>query len=235
MKLNKVILSAGLAASFVAAYQANQTSVAASGWQARTVVQVAADIKDNGQAKYYQVQAGDTLATIAKAMAVDLQDLAKENEIADVNIIEVGQELTSNQPGQASDTSQASDQVAPASDQATTSQSAYAPQASYAYSSASYYEEVPVSEPVNYGASYVASTSGSEAAAKEWIAQRESGGSYTAYNAAGGYYGRYQLNPSLVAYGASPAEQEAAADQYVADRYGSWTNAQNFWQANGWY
>ena len=76
---------------------------------------------------------------------------------------------------------------------------------------------------------------GSSNWAKEWIAQRESGGSYTAYNPNGGYYGRYQLNPSLVAYGASPAEQEAAADNYVAQRYGSWENAQAFWQRNGWY
>ena len=76
---------------------------------------------------------------------------------------------------------------------------------------------------------------GSSNWAKEWIAQRESGGSYTAYNPNGGYYGRYQLNSSLVAYGASPAEQEAAADNYVAQRYGSWENAQAFWQRNGWY
>lgn len=76
---------------------------------------------------------------------------------------------------------------------------------------------------------------GSSNWAKEWIAQRESGGSYTAYNPNGGYYGRYQLNPSLVPYGASPAQQEAAADNYVAQRYGSWENAQAFWQRNGWY
>ena len=79
------------------------------------------------------------------------------------------------------------------------------------------------------------SSQGSSSWAKEWIAQRESGGSYTAYNAAGGYYGRYQLNPSLVRYGASPAEQEAAADNYVAQRYGSWEAAQQFWASNGWY
>lgn len=76
---------------------------------------------------------------------------------------------------------------------------------------------------------------GSSNWAKEWIAQRESGGSYTAYNPNGGYYGRYQLNSSLVPYGASPAQQEAAADNYVAQRYGSWENAQAFWQRNGWY
>lgn len=78
-------------------------------------------------------------------------------------------------------------------------------------------------------------SSGSGNWAKEWIAQRESGGSYTAYNPRGGYYGRYQLNPSLIQYGASPAEQEAAADNYVAQRYGSWENAQAFWARNGWY
>ena len=76
---------------------------------------------------------------------------------------------------------------------------------------------------------------GSSNWAKEWIAQRESNGSYTAYNPNGGYYGRYQLNPSLIHYGASPAEQEAAADAYVAQRYGSWEAAQSFWAANGWY
>ena len=78
-------------------------------------------------------------------------------------------------------------------------------------------------------------SNGSEHNAKEWIAQRESNGSYTAYNSAGGYYGRYQLNPSLINYGASPEEQEAAADNYVAGRYGSWSEAKAFWEANGWY
>lgn len=76
---------------------------------------------------------------------------------------------------------------------------------------------------------------GAEAEAKEWIAQRESNGSYTAYNPRGGYYGRYQLNPTLIHYGASPAEQEAAADRYVEGRYGTWVNAKAFWMNNGWY
>ena len=91
------------------------------------------------------------------------------------------------------------------------------------------YEVVEYQEPADQ------SYQGSSSWAKEWIAQRESNGSYTAYNPNGGYYGRYQLNPSLVHYGASPAEQEAAADNYVAQRYGSWEAAQSFWAANGWY
>ena len=100
-------------------------------------------------------------------------------------------------------------------------------------------EETYVAEETTYEApaaeTTASTTSYSSNSAKEIIAQRESGGSYTAYNAAGGYYGRYQLNPTLVAYGASPAEQEAAADKYVAERYGSWDAALAFWNANGWY
>lgn len=78
-------------------------------------------------------------------------------------------------------------------------------------------------------------TSNTEYAAKEWIAFKESSGSYEAYNPTSGCYGRYQLNPTLIHYGASPAEQEAAADAYVAERYGSWSAAKVFWEANGWY
>lgn len=101
----------------------------------------------------------------------------------------------------------------------------------YTYTEEYYYEE-----PSNdYYEEDNSSYQGDSNWAKEWIAQRESGGSYTAYNPAGGYYGRYQLNPSLVGYGASPEEQEAAADSYVYGRYGSWENAQAFWANNGWY
>ncbi|WP_159723214.1 LysM peptidoglycan-binding domain-containing protein [Enterococcus sp. CSURQ0835] len=70
-------------------------------------------------------------------------------------------------------------------------------------------------------------------AAKEWIAQHESGGSYTATN--GQYIGRYQLSASYLNGDYSEANQEKVADQYVASRYGSWEAAQSFWQANGWY
>ena len=109
-------------------------------------------------------------------------------------------------------------------------------QQTYEEPSYDYYEETTYyEEPADTYYEEEVSYQGDSNWAKEWIAQRESGGSYTAYNPAGGYYGRYQLNPSLVGYGASPAEQEAAADAYVAQRYGSWENAQAFWANNGWY
>ena len=65
--------------------------------------------------------------------------------------------------------------------------------------------------------------SGSEAAAKAWIANRESGGNYGATN--GQYIGKYQLSASYLNGDYSAANQERVADQYVASRYGSWTAA----------
>ncbi len=61
--------------------------------------------------------------------------------------------------------------------------------------------------------------------AKEWIAQKESGGSYTATN--GRYIGRYQLTDSYLNGDYSAANQERVADAYVAGRYGSWSAAKN--------
>ena len=75
--------------------------------------------------------------------------------------------------------------------------------------------------------------SAEDAAAKEWIAQKESSGSYTAPN--GQYYGRYQLSLSYLNGDLSPENQEKVANQYVVNRYGSWSAAKNFWLANGWY
>jgi len=75
--------------------------------------------------------------------------------------------------------------------------------------------------------------SAEDAAAKEWIAQKESSGSYTAQN--GQYYGRYQLTITYLNGDLSPANQEKVANQYVVNRYGSWSAAKNFWLANGWY
>lgn len=77
------------------------------------------------------------------------------------------------------------------------------------------------------------SSSSSEQAAKAWIASKESGGSYTASN--GNYYGKYQLSLSYLNGDTSAANQEKVANSYVQSRYGSWTAAKSFWQANGWY
>lgn len=81
--------------------------------------------------------------------------------------------------------------------------------------------------------SYVPTASGAELAAKNWIAARESGGSYTARN--GRYIGRYQLDAAYLGGDYSPANQERVADRYVKNRYGSWQTAKAYWLSRGWY
>lgn len=69
--------------------------------------------------------------------------------------------------------------------------------------------------------------------AKAWIAQRESGGSYTARN--GSVYGRYQLSLRYLHGDLSRTNQERTANRYVKGRYGSWVNAKKFWLVHNWY
>ena len=172
----------------------------------------------------YTVKEGDTLSEIAETHNTTVEKLAENNHIENIHLIYVGQELVIDGP------------VAPAVPASTTYE---APAAQDEAVSAPVAETTEVEEetPVvseTVAEETVASTvSGSEAEAKEWIAQKESGGSYTATN--GRYIGRYQLTDSYLNGDYSAENQERVADAYVAGRYGSWTAAKNFWLNNGWY
>ena len=95
--------------------------------------------------------------------------------------------------------------------------------------------EVAKQEYVQPSTSHVVAVNytGDSSSAKEWIAQKESGGSYSATTHR--YIGRYQLDSSYLGGDHSPDNQERVADAYVAGRYGSWEAAKQFWLANGWY
>lgn len=95
------------------------------------------------------------------------------------------------------------------------------------------YQEETYSAPAETYSYNDYSYTGSSSSAKEIIAQRESGGSYSARN--GQYIGRYQLSASYLGGDWSAENQERVADNYVAQRYGSWENALEFWNNNGWY
>ncbi|MFW3331651.1 LysM peptidoglycan-binding domain-containing protein [Aerococcus viridans] len=236
MKLNKIILgtSFALAGLFAAT---NNNNVEAATWSARTVAEVSADLETTDDTTTsYTIQYGDTLAAIAKASDVDVDALVAINDIKNANVIFPGTKLSFTKDETTGEVNEVTveDSV---SEEATTYDVAEEEVTETTYEAPA--EETYVAEETTYEApaaeTTASTTSYSSNSAKEIIAQRESGGSYTAYNAAGGYYGRYQLNPTLVAYGASPAEQEVAADKYVAERYGSWDAALAFWNANGWY
>jgi LysM repeat protein len=173
----------------------------------------------------YTVQAGDTLSSISYKLGRNLDfvdQLAQNNNIADKNLIFVGQQLTIKDDGEVVVNDQNGQQTAVAQVQTQPA----AQTTAVAQSAAS-------QAPVSTQSTYTSAVAGSDAAAKAWIAARESGGSYTAQN--GQYYGKYQLSSSYLNGDYSAANQERVADNYVASRYGSWTAAQQFWQGHGWY
>ncbi|HEV9902259.1 TPA: LysM peptidoglycan-binding domain-containing protein [Streptococcus pneumoniae] len=133
----------------------------------------------------YTVKEGDTLSEIAETHNTTVEKLAENNHIDNIHLIYVGQELVIDGPVAPVATPAPATYAAPAAQDETVS--------------------APVAETPVVSETVVSTVSGSEAEAKEWIAQKESGGSYTATN------GRY------------------------IGRYGSWTAAKNFWLNNGWY
>ncbi|MGO2083405.1 LysM peptidoglycan-binding domain-containing protein [Vagococcus sp.] len=162
----------------------------------------------------YTVKSGDSLSLISQKFAGNnslIDEIAKLNKIQDINLIHVGQKLTINSDNQPSE---------PVVTEQPVQQEVVA-------------QEVVVEQPVQEVAAETSNYQGSSSSAKEWIAQKESGGSYTATN--GHHIGRYQLDPSYLNGDHSAANQERVADEYVAGRYGSWENAQSFWMNNGWY
>ena len=178
------------------------------------------------------VKAGDTVSELAQKYNTTVNTIQQLNNLSNPNLIFVGQQLKVNNDnnGQAV-AQQNTNNNAQAAQQQATSQNTQAQASTQqaAQQSASQNTQAQASNNSNYNSS----VSGSDAAAKAWIAQHESSNNYNARN--GQYIGKYQLSASYLNGDYSPANQERVADQYVAQRYGSWTNAQRFWEENGWY
>lgn len=153
----------------------------------------------------YTVKAGDTLYRVALNHGTSVADLMSRNGITNPNYLRIGQVLQL--------TGSAPQQAQPKAPQ-----QVVAPQNT---------------QPTN--TDHNIPTTETEQSAKDWIAMRESSGSYTAVNHTSGAYGRYQLMSYHLKYGTSIAGQERAADEYVHTRYGSWVNAKAFWLSHHWY
>ena len=110
-------------------------------------------------AESYTVKSGDTLSAIAKEKNTTVDAIAKKNKISNVNLITVGQVLEIEDDKATTNTTEQASTSKDNTGQATTTVSASD------------------------------GLSAEDVAAKEWIAQKESSGSYTAQN--GQYYGRY--------------------------------------------
>ena len=218
MNLNKVLLSAATVVGFTAA-----TAAAAN---ADTVT----------------VNAGDTLSHIALRNNTTVEALQQLNNLENINLIFPGQKIevggqaqtveqapvVAAQPAQTTQTTQAdqAQQVAQAqaqaaveAQQAAQAQTQAAAQAQAAAQQAA--QAAAVQQAVQ-GQSYTATQqqttnttgNGDEAAAREWIAGKESGGSYTVTN--GQYIGKYQLSASYLNGDYSAENQERVANNNVS-------------------
>lgn len=177
---------------------------------------------DNLNSEIYQVlQAGTVVEvkSIAKNGFVKVSCEGKEGYVYS-NLLDVSQHIKNTAIGQVATKNNASANQQVAQTYQAPAQKYQAPTQTYQAPAQSY--QAPAQ-------SYQASSS----SAKDVIAQRESGGSYNARN--GQYIGKYQLSAAYLNGDYSPANQERVADQYVAQRYGSWDNALAFWNNNGWY
>lgn len=160
----------------------------------------------------YTIKSGDTLSKIADAFDTTVDRLAKDNNIKNVNLIYANEHL----------------QILDGTQEVTT---APVQQVSQPVQNTQTEQVAQQQTTVATQTTQVTTTVTSDA--KSAIVNRESGGSYTAQN--GRYYGKYQLDISYLHGDLSPANQDATADAYVAQRYGSWENAWAHSQATGWY
>ena len=208
MKFNKVALSIACAAGF--------TVAGAAAANADTVM----------------VKSGDTLSQIADENNTTVSSIQSLNSLQNIHLIFPGQKLVinTNNGDAAASTQQSAQTTQQASQQQTTQQ---ASQQQTTQQAAQQQTTQQASQQQTMQTTQQAVASSSEQAARDWIASRESGGSYTAQN--GNYYGKYQLSRAYLGGDYSAENQERVADSYVLNRYGSWANAKEHWLQNGWY
>lgn len=168
------------------------------------------------------VKSGDTLSQIADENNTTVSSIQSLNSLQNIHLIFPGQKLVinANNGDAAVSTQQSAQTTQQASQQQTTQQ-------------ASQQQTTQTTQQQTMQTTQQAVASSSEQAARDWIASRESGGSYTAQN--GNYYGKYQLSSAYLGGDYSAENQERVADSYVLNRYGSWANAKSHWLQNGWY
>ena len=177
---------------------------------------------DYAEIDEYVVQSGDTLSAIALKYGVSVEEIKNANGLSS-DLLLVGQKLKVGGQLQPQTQAQTETQAEPQAQTEAQPQVQAEPQAQVQPQPQTQTEAQPQQPTLN----------DNEQSAKNWIAQKESNGSYSAAN--GQYVGKYQLSSSMLNGDYSPENQERVADNYVTQRYGSWQNAKEAWLANGWY
>lgn len=176
----------------------------------------------------YVVQSGDTLSAIALKYGVSVEEIKNANGLSS-DLLLVGQKLKVGGQLQPQTQTETQTQAQPQTQTQTQPQTKVEAQPQVQ----SQTQVQPQPQVQSQTQPQQPTLNDNEQSAKNWIAQKESNGSYSATN--GQYVGKYQLSSSMLNGDYSPENQERVADNYVTQRYGSWQNAKEAWLANGWY
>ena len=195
------------------------------------------NVNQPAQVQTYTVQAGDTLSGIAAKFGTTVDHLQQLNQLPNINLISVGQQLKINAqavPEQTQPTTQTVTKWVPK----TVYHTVNVPVSSNANAQTQQsvnHNQTTNNVNTNNNGNYSSNDglSSSEQAAKNYIIQRESGGNWNASN--GQYKGLYQLSASYLHGDYSHANQDRVANQYVAQRYGTWAQAAAHERAYNWY
>ncbi|WP_270309336.1 M23 family metallopeptidase [Weissella confusa] len=199
---------------------------------------------ENASADTYTVQSGDTLSQIAANHNTTVDTLVANNNIADANVIFVGQQVEID--GVASNASYDATQADVAA--VVASQAPITQQVSYTapVTTVDYSAQAPVAQEVSYTAPVATTTTTAAASGSTYdqfiaaggtdalwtaIVMPESGGNPDASN--GQYKGLGQTNQSWGT--GSVSDQTAGMLNYATSRYGSVDSAIAFRAANGWW
>ncbi|WGN89736.1 LysM peptidoglycan-binding domain-containing protein [Ligilactobacillus faecis] len=253
MKLNKVLLSAatvlGFSAATAAAANADSVTVSAgdtlSHIAARHNTTVDALQKLNNLENINLIFPGQTIEVGENGEAQTQPVATTATAVAQPS----AQEVAAQQAAQAQAAQQAAAQAQAAAQQAAQAQAQVAAQQAAAQAQAAQQAAIQAqaaqqvaqaqaqqavqAQAATQNASATTSLSNDEDEARAWIANKESGGSYTVSN--GQYIGKYQLSASYLNGDYSAENQERVANNYVTSRYGSWSNAKQHWLQKGWY
>ena len=233
----------------------NTIQAEASSWNERPLTEIQTDIQEvkESESIEYQIQWGDTLGNIAKALGMDLHTLANANGIGNIDVIFAGQYLVISEDAQGQTHVEVNEESSkPVTTQQTEAKTAPVEQAKPEPEPVAQAPVETVAQPVQATTSaheafnqVVAEKGVSQSEANHWaeLIRRESNWQVTVSNSQGsGAYGLPQALPGskMASHGAdwetNPVTQLRWMYDYVQGRYqGSFANAIAHHNANNWY
>lgn len=245
----------------------NTTQAEASTWDERSLDDIQLDIQEvkESESIEYQIQWGDTLGNIAKALDMEVSTLANANGIGDIDVIIAGQYLVISEDSEGhtqvkvqEESSKPEGEVQPSASEPKEEVKAEA-EAKPEVKEQPKEEakpEVKAQAPAQQAQPVQATTSAHEAfnqvvaekgisqtEANHWaeLIRRESNWNITATNPRSGAYGLPQSLPAnkMASEGSdyltNPVTQLRWMEKYVSDRYGSFAEAINHHNQKNWY